>query len=131
MLVLIDRVPLEPHAAEKVPLISLAVNSKVLKLQCNLQMGRISFRDRKSVGSTSRQKRQKWGVHYDVPWGEGMMRLMHSGLAAQQRRRDLGKGHCHFLSAGPPAATQYDTGTHLGMARACYLISGEITLDPR
>jgi len=50
------------------------------------------------------------------------MRLMHSGLAAQQRRRDLGKGHCHFLRAGPPAATQYDTGAHLGMARACHLI---------
>ena len=45
MLVFIDRVPLEPQAAEKVPLISLAVNSKVLRLQCNLQMGRISFRD--------------------------------------------------------------------------------------
>lgn len=48
--------------------------------------------------------------------------LMHSGLAAQQRRRDLGKGHCHFLRAGPPAATQYGTGAHLGMARACHLI---------
>jgi hypothetical protein len=56
------------------------------------------------------------------------MRLMHSGLAAQQRRRDLGKGRCHFLRAGPPAATQYDTGAHLGMARACHLISEVITL---
>jgi len=56
------------------------------------------------------------------------MRLMHSGLAAQQRRRDLGKGRCHFLRAGPPAATQYDTGAQLGMARACHLISEVITL---
>jgi hypothetical protein len=61
MLVFIDRVPLEPQAPEKVPLISIAVNSEVLRLQCNVQMGQ-SVSEAESRWGALQGKSAKIGV---------------------------------------------------------------------